>query len=203
MRSGILGGSFDPIHLGHLIVADDVLRRLALDRVVFVPAFRPPHKHGPLADYRHRLEMVRRATAFHPQFDVSAIEAGRPGPSFTVDTLAALRAADPADRLYFILGQDQYATMERWHRPERIPHLARLVVMSRPGTDRPALFPGHSPARVRFLDVIPVAVSAAAVRARLAKGESVGYILPTPVQDYLRRHRLYRNRPGKGEPCLE
>ena len=202
MRSGIIGGSFDPIHVGHLIVADDVLRKLALDRVVFVPAFRPPHKHSPLADYRHRLEMVRRATASHPLFDVSDIETGRPGPSFTIDTLTALRAADPDDRLYFILGQDQYAAMEHWHRPEELAHLARLVVMSRPGTARPQLFPGHSTARVRFLDVIPVAVSAAAVRVRLAKGESVGYILPTPVQDYVRQHRLYRNRLDKGEPCL-
>jgi nicotinate-nucleotide adenylyltransferase len=203
MRSGIFGGSFDPIHLGHLIVADDVLRKLALDRVVFVPAFHPPHRNAPLADYRHRLEMVRRATKFHSQFEASAVESGKPGPSFTVDTLAALRAANPADRLYFILGQDQYAAMGHWHRPGELPRLARLVVMSRPGTDRPPLFPGHSAACVRFLDVTPVAVSAAAIRARLAKGASVSYILPTSVQAYLRQHRLYRNRPDKGEPCLE
>lgn len=202
MRSGILGGSFDPIHLGHLIVADDVLRRLKLDRIVFVPAFCPPNRGRPVAGYRHRLEMVRRATAFHPRFEVSAVESSRPGPSFTVDTLACLQAANPSDRLHFILGRDQYALMPRWNRPGDLTRLARLVVMSRPGAARPPLFAGHPARRVRFLDVIPVGISAAAVRARLAKGVSVSYILPTPVCDYVRRHRLYRNRPGKGEPCL-
>jgi len=192
LRLGVFGGSFNPIHLGHLLVADDVRRQLRLDRVLFVPTFCPPHKRGPMVPYRHRLAMTRLATADEPGFELCRIEEQRPGPSFTVDTLAGLRAMYRGARLYLIVGADQYREVRTWHRPALLTRLARVVVMSRPDIKRPALFAGHNPRRVLFRTVIPVAIAAAAIRARLAKGHSVRYMLPVSADEYIRRHRLYR-----------
>ena len=115
MRIGVFGGVFDPPHLGHLLVADDVRQRLALGRVLFVPAFHPPHKAGPAAEYEDRLAMTRLAVADWPGFEVCTIEQRRDGPSYTVDTIAALRRILPRDSFYLIMGADQYGAMKRWH----------------------------------------------------------------------------------------
>lgn len=191
-RLGVFGGSFDPIHLGHVLVADDVRRQLRLDRVLFIPTWRPPHKRGPLTPYRHRLEMARLATIGEPGFESCAVEQDRPGLSYTVDTLDELRSRYRGSSLYLIVGSDQYRDVSSWQRPDLLTRLARVVVASRPGVERPALFPGHDPKRVLFRSIIPVGISAAAVRARLAKGRSVRYMLPVRVAQYVRRHRLYR-----------
>jgi nicotinate-nucleotide adenylyltransferase len=192
MRLGLLGGAFDPFHLGHLLVADDVRRQLGLDQVLFVPTFSPPHRRAPVAAFRHRLAMTRLGMAVLPGLGVLDIEAHLPAPSYTARTLAALRAALPEARLWFILGADQYSAMSRWYRPGEVGRLARLVVMSRPGEPRPRTWAGHSRSRVRFLDVVPVDIAAADVRARLASGRSVRYMLPTAVTAYVGRQRLYR-----------
>lgn len=194
-RLGLLGGTFDPFHLGHLLVAEDVRRQLRLDRVVFLPACRPPHRPRPVAAYEQRREMTRLATEGIPGFELLSLEEGRPGPSYTVDTLAGLRAVYPSASLHFLLGADQYRDVSTWHRPELLTRLARLVVMTRPGLKRPARFRGHDPARVRFCAVIPVAISAAMVRARLASGLSVRYMLPLAVHEFVARYRLYRRCP--------
>jgi nicotinate-nucleotide adenylyltransferase len=193
VRLGVFGGSFDPIHLGHLLAADDVRRQLRLNRVLFVPACRPPHKRGPLTSYRHRLEMTRLAIEGEPGFELCPIEESRPGPSYTVDTLRELQSLHCRASLYVIVGTDQYRDVASWHRPDLLTDLARVVVMSRPGVEQPALFPGHRPKRVLFRTIIPVGISAAAIRARLAKGRSVRYMLPVSVAEYVRRHRLYRS----------
>lgn len=190
----MFGGSFNPIHLGHVLAADDVRRRLRLDRVLFAPAFRPPHKRGPFAPYRHRREMARLAIKDEPGFELCRIEEARPGPSYTVDTLLELRSRCPGAALFLIIGSDQYREIASWHRPDLLTRLARIVVMSRPGVARPSLFPGHEPKRVLFRSVISVGISAAAVRARLAKGRSVRYMLPVRVNAYVKRHRLYRRQ---------
>lgn len=192
LRLGVFGGSFDPIHLGHVLVADDVRRQLRLDRVLFIPTWRPPHKRGPLTSYRHRLEMTRLAIAGVPGFESCAVEQDRPGLSYTVDTLAELRSRYRGASLYLIVGSDQYRDVSSWQRPALLTRLARVVVASRPGVERPALFPGHDPKRVLYRSIIPVGISAAAVRARLAKGRSVRYMLPVNVTGYVKRHRLYR-----------
>jgi nicotinate-nucleotide adenylyltransferase len=192
VRLGVFGGSFNPFHFGHLLAASDVRQQLRLDRMLFIPAFRPPHKRGPLAPYRHRLAMTRLATAAQPGLELCPIEEGRAGPSYTADTLCELRALYRGAALYLGVGSDQYRDVASWHRPEELTGLARIVVMSRPGIERPALFPGHDPKRVLFCTVIPVGISAAAIRARLAKGRSVRYMLPVRVAEYVRRHRLYR-----------
>jgi len=191
LRLGVFGGSFDPIHLGHLLAADDVRHQLRLDRVLFVPARRPPHKRGPLASYRRRLAMTRLAIGGQPGFELCRIEEQRPGPSFTVDTLAGLLSLYPGASLYLVVGSDQYRDVSGWRQPELLTLHARVVVMSRPGAERPAPFPGHDPKRVLFRSVIPVAISAAAIRARLAKGRSVRYMLPVSVSEYVKRHHLY------------
>jgi nicotinate-nucleotide adenylyltransferase len=191
LRIGAFGGSFNPIHFGHLLVADDVRRGLGLDRVLFIPAGRPPHKRGPLAPYRCRLAMVRAALDHEPGFESCPIEA-RPGPSYTVDTLGELRSLYPGASLYLLIGSDQYRDVASWHRPELLTRLARIVVISRPGVERPPRFAAHDPKRVSFRPVIPVDISAAAIRARLAKGRSVRYMLPVQVAEYLGRRRLYR-----------
>lgn len=192
MRLGVFGGAFDPVHLGHLLVADWVRLALRLDRLLLVPTFVPPHRRAPAAAYRHRKAMLGLGCRILPGLELLPIEERLPAPSYTVETLAAIRRESPGASLWFILGADQYAEMPRWHEPARVGRLARLAVISRPGAPRPRLWSGNSPARVRFLDVIPVDVSSAAVRARLASGRSVRYMLPTEVDRYISRHRLYR-----------
>jgi nicotinate-nucleotide adenylyltransferase len=199
LRLGVFGGSFTPIHLGHLLTADDVRRRLRLDRMLFVPTCRPAHKRGPMTPYRHRLAMTQLAIAGEPGFELCRVEERRPGPSFTVDTLAELKSLFPDASLCLVIGSDQYEDVSGWHRPLMLTQLARIVVMSRPGVRRPALFPGHDEKRVLFTPIIPVAISAAAVRERLAKGRSVRYMLPVKVSEYVTRHRLYRRRKTPAE----
>jgi len=193
VRLGVFGGSFDPIHFGHLLAADDVGRQVRLDRVLFIPACHPPHKRGPLTPYRHRLAMTRLAVDRETGFELCPIEESRPGPSFTVDTLRELQSLYPGASLHLIVGSDQYRDVASWHKPDLLTDLARIVVMSRPGVEQPPLFPGHDSKRVLFRSIIPVGISAAAIRARLAKGRSVRYMLPVSVVDYVRRHRLYRS----------
>ena len=197
MRLGVLGGSFDPIHLGHLLVADDVRRQLKLDRVMFVPTLQPPHRIGPLASFRHRIAMARLALESQSHLELCTIEERLPIPSYTVETLRAFRRRYRTAAIYFILGSDQYREMATWHEPLVVARLARLAVMSRPGIPRPALYPGHPGRRVAFVEVIPVSIAARVIRGRLAKGESVQYMLPTRVSDYIRRHRLYSETKGR------
>jgi nicotinate-nucleotide adenylyltransferase len=201
LRLGVFGGSFNPIHFGHLLAADDVRRQLRLDRMVFIPSCHPPHKRGPLTPYRLRLGMTRLAIDGKPGFELCPIEERRPGPSYTVDTLCELRSLFPGSGLYLVIGSDQYRDVASWDRPDLLTDIARVVVMSRPGVERPPLFPGHDPKRVLFRSIIPVGISAAAIRARLAKGRSVRYMLPVSVAEYVTRHRLYRS-PTTRRPAL-
>ena len=194
MRIGVFGGTFNPIHLGHLLVADDIRRRRALNRVLFIPAGTPPHKSTDIAPYLHRSSMVQLALKEDwPGLRYYPLERDRQGPSYTVDTLRELRAKHRRATLYLMVGADQYRDIASWRNPEVLPRLARILVMDRPGIKRPPLFPGHSPRLVQFVPVVPVSISAAQLRARLAKGESVRYMLPTVVSDYIEMHRLYQS----------
>jgi nicotinate-nucleotide adenylyltransferase len=196
-RTAVLGGSFNPIHYGHLLLADDVAERLELDRVLFVPAARPPHKpNADLAPAADRYAMVELAVAGHPKFAVSDVEFRRPGPSYTVDTLEALRI--PREELFLIVGSETFLDLLSWRSPRRVAELAQLAVVPRLGS---AFDPesaavrkvvheiGREPVIVRA-DSLPI--SASDLRRRVCEGRSIAYRLPEAVGAYIRAKRLYR-----------
>lgn len=191
---GVLGGTFDPPHIGHLVVACEALWQLALDEVRLVPAPRPPHKADvPVAPAERRAEWLERAVAGRPGLVVSRIELGREGPSYTADTLEAMAAAEPGVRLWFILGSDQLEGFPRWRDPDRILRLARLAVAARGPSDLAAtgaLAARVAPGRADVLDVPPIGVSATMIRRRIAAGEPVGHLLPAAVEEALVREGL-------------
>lgn len=213
-RTAIFGGSFNPVHYGHLLLADEVLEQLGLDRILFVPAGTPPHKPAAvLAPAADRYAMVKLATAGHPGFDVSDLELRRTGPSYTVDTLEAL-AAD-GEALFLLLGSETFLDLLAWRAPRRIAELARLIVVPRTGS---AFDPQGAPAqkvlreiglerfgRVEDRDRSPraalivhatsLALSSSELRRRAREGRSLAYRLPEPVMAYIRARRLYE-APG-------
>jgi nicotinate-nucleotide adenylyltransferase len=188
-RIGIFGGTFDPPHLGHVSVAADVADALRLDVVVWVPASRSPLKPDQdLSSGAVRLEMVRAAANADGRFVVDEVELERPPPSYTVDTLAALRGRHGSEaELFLILGVDQYRALEDWHEPDRVRSLATIVVMDRAGEGVEAR-PGVVPVRVRRVDV-----SSTAVRARVARGRSIDEMVPPGVATIIEREELYRS----------
>ncbi|HEX7118250.1 MAG TPA: nicotinate-nucleotide adenylyltransferase [Longimicrobiales bacterium] len=192
MKLGIFGGTFDPVHLGHLIAAQDAWAALELDRVVFIPAAVPPHKRGRVtAAPQLRLEMLRAATAGDPRFEVSDLELRRPGPSYTVDTLLELRERDPTGALFLLLGVDQFREFHTWRGPEEIARLADLVVLARDGAAASSL-PTHFPHR--WVAVTRVDISATEIRRRIAARLPVRYLVPAAVEEIIRRERLYGTR---------
>ena len=193
---GIFGGTFDPIHHGHLAIAEEAREALGLERVWFVPASLPPHKPGrPVTPAADRLAMLRAAVAGNPVFDVSEVELLRGGPSYTVDTLAELRAAGVVDP-WFILSAEALAGFPAWREPDRILELCRLAVVPRAGTEPldaawvEAAFPGRGD-RVRFLSGPLLPISGSVVRRRVAAGRSIRYLVPDPVARYIADHALY------------
>lgn len=192
MRTGLFGGTFDPPHTGHLIVAQDALTRLELARVVFIPAFEPPHKRGRDISPAHlRLAMLRAALEGDDRFAVDDIEIRRGGTSYTVDTLRALHAADPAAELFLLLGTDQYEEIETWREPAELRTLARIAVLSREGRHPVLRADGASRVPVTRIDV-----SATEIRRRVMAGEPIRYLVPAAVEAIIRQHRLYE--PGAG-----
>jgi nicotinate-nucleotide adenylyltransferase len=198
-RWGVLGGTFDPIHHGHLAIAEAAREELGLERVLFVPAGQPPHRHKPPgASAEHRAAMVGLAIAGAPAFGLSRLELDREGPSYTADTLAALTATAPgALDLWFILSAEAFAEFPTWHEAERVLAHCRLVVPPREGHPAPDL-PGlvaRLPAlagRVTLLDGPRIRLSASEVRTRARAGLSVRYLVPDAVAAYIADHRLYR-----------
>ena len=198
MRIGILGGTFDPVHLGHLLIAEESRIGLGLDQVLFVPAGRPWLKEGqPLTEARHRVKMVELAIASNLHFHVRLDEVDRSGLTYTVDTLEELRSEVPGDaEFYFILGLDAFESFHRWKEPDRILELCRLVVVSRPGyTDEErdrllARYRDHGD-RICLLPVNSVDFSATEIRRRAAEGISFRYQVPEAVERYILQQRLY------------
>lgn len=189
MRLGLLGGSFDPIHLGHLRAAENAREALQLDQVLFVPAGRPPHKPRTQAPGWDRFAMACLATSSHPAFLVSELELRREPPSYTVDTLGLVAAERPDDELWLIVGSDTLADLGGWRDSARIFELARLAVVSRPGSE-----PGPAPAGAR-VDLAPgpaLEVSSSQVRELLRAGREARYLIPDAVADYARKRGLYR-----------
>ncbi len=218
---GVLGGTFDPIHHGHLAIAEEAREALGLERVLFVPARVPPHKPGrPVTPAEDRLAMVALAVGGNPAFAVSRIELDRDGPSYTADTLAALdaerrREAErpatnvrsspcPPPELVFILSAEAFGQLPTWHEPRRVVELARLAVVPRPGHAFPSAAWLHEHLagledRVTFLDGPHLGLSGSEVRARAAAGRSIRYLVPDAVARYIAEHHLYRTDSWRHE----
>ena len=198
MNIGVLGGTFDPVHNGHLIVAEVVRARLNLAEVIFVPAGQPWLKTDRLiTPAKHRLEMLRLSLADKPYFKLSTMEIERAGSSYTIDTIVELRAKlTPDDELFFILGQDNLAQLPQWREPSRLIQLCYLVAVPRPGSPRPNLktletsLPGISQ-RVMLMDEPHVDISASEIRERVVRGLSIRHLVPEAVNKYIKENRLY------------
>jgi nicotinate-nucleotide adenylyltransferase len=194
---GLLGGTFDPVHCGHLAIAEQTREALGLEGVIFMPAARPPHKpHGASAPAEDRAAMVSLAIADNATFTLSRLELERPGPSYAVDTLEMLRADSPREYV-FILSSEAFAGLDTWRDPGRLLELCRVAVVPRPGyptldvssvTQR---FPGRED-RVLFMDGPRLGHSASDIRRRVREGRSIRYLVPAPVAQYIAERGLYR-----------
>ena len=194
---GVFGGTFDPIHHGHLALAEEAREALGLASVMFVPAATPPHKPGRrIAPAEDRLAMVEAAIAGNPGFGCARLEIDRPGPSYTVDTLEGLHDSHDAEHLWLILSSEALAGLPSWREPERVLELARLAVLPRGGElaiDERWVgehFPGRED-RFRFLPGPLLPISGSVVRQRVAAGRSIRYLVPDAVARYIAQHRLY------------
>lgn len=197
-----MGGTFDPPHVGHLMMAEEVRRRLCLDEVIFIPAGEPwikaSQKVSPAAE---RLAMVKLAVAGRPYFSVSDMEVRRPGPSYTWETLDELHRSYPGDELYFILGWDNLASLPSWHKPERIIAAAHLAAAPRVGSPRPdlkaleAAVPGIGQ-RTVILTEPEIDVSATAIRRRVELGQPIDHLVPPEVAEYIYARGLYFHKAG-------
>ncbi len=196
-RLGIYGGTFDPIHIGHLIIAAQIQASLNLDRIVFVPAGVPPHKDPALiTPASDRLAMLRLAIPGNPAFTVDTLELDREGRSFTADTLATFREREPDAERWFIIGGDSLADFHTWRSPDTIVSLARLAVARRPGWDIDIGSANRRvPATTGRIDVVDtplIDIASNEIRARVRAGRPVRYLIPDSVRDYIADHGLYR-----------
>jgi len=193
---GVLGGTFDPIHIGHLVVAEEARIKLGFREVLFVPAGQPWLKlDRNITPADHRVEMVRRAIADNPHFKLCTLEAERPGPSYTVDTLTTLRKQLGSEAsLFFILGRDTLAGLHLWKEPKKLVKLCRLVVAPRLGAKDlkhlEASIPGLLD-KVIQLDMPVIGISSSGIRQRIAQGLSVRYLVPDKVAEYIAKQKLY------------
>ncbi|MBK8525486.1 MAG: nicotinate-nucleotide adenylyltransferase [Betaproteobacteria bacterium] len=213
---GIFGGTFDPVHLGHLRLAEEAADKLGLAGVRWVPAGQPRHRETPQVAPMHRLQMVQIATAGNPRFSIDRAEVERDEISYTVPTLERLRQKfGPTQPLVLLLGADAYAGLPDWHRWQEIFSLAHIAVAHRPGfvidvetlpealadehrqrlAEAPALA-AETAGKITTYAMTPLAISATAIRAQLAAGDSLRYLLPQPVIDYIHLHNLYRSSDG-------
>lgn len=199
-RIVILGGTFDPIHIGHLAIAEDTRYTLGASHVLFVPAAQQPLKsYQHRASAAQRLRMAQLATADNPAFAVSDIEIRRGGVSYTVETVAEIHAQQSETEIFFTVGVDAAVTLPKWFEVERLLSLCRIVIVERPGYtfDPQALFAELPAARDRIL-VIPgpaLDISASEVRRRLSENRPIRYHLPTAVREYIEEHGLYQDAP--------
>lgn len=191
MKVGVLGGTFDPIHTGHLLLAEAAREELGLDKVLFVPAghqWRKEQVDRDIAPAEHRLAMVELAIADNAAFEASSIEIEREGPSYTAETLAALCMEMSEGELWFIVGADALADMPHWHQVERIFELASVCVAGRPGEgERSDMFED----RVSWLAMPEIEISSTDIRERVRAGKSVQYMVPAAVGDYIKQRGLY------------
>jgi nicotinate-nucleotide adenylyltransferase len=204
MRIGLLGGTFDPIHLGHLILAERVREEARLDGVWFLPSFQPPHKADVvITQYDHRAAMAALAIAGQPLFRVETIERDLPPPSYTAHTLAALQQQYPKAEFHLIVGADCLPDLPKWFQPQRILAQASLLAVPRPGVElwnaeklADELGIPAADVRLKIIDCPLVEIASRDIRARVAAGKSIRYLVPSAVEDYIQKQNLYRPSPA-------
>ena len=196
-RLGVMGGTFDPIHHGHLVAASEVQAWFDLDEVVFVPTGQPYQKsERSVSPAEHRYLMTVIATASNPRFTVSRVDIERPGPTYTIDTLTDLTTQQPDADLYFITGADALADILGWRSAQEMFELAHFVGCTRPGYRMaPAALEGMPPDRVTVVEIPALAISSSECRTRTARGEPVWYLVPDGVVQYISKHHLYQRQP--------
>jgi nicotinate-nucleotide adenylyltransferase len=189
MKIGILGGTFNPIHIGHLILAEEAREKLALDKIIFVPAYLPPHKdNADIAPAKQRLEMVKVAIRTNRKFSVSDIEIKRDGRSYTIDTLRAFKEIYPRDELYFIIGSDLLKYLDEWKELKDIIAMVKFIAATRPGYALEKI-----PSYISTLPIRAVDVSGFEIREAIRQGKSFRYLVPEAVFRYICKKRLYQN----------
>lgn len=192
---GILGGTFDPIHHGHLVAAEEARHAFGLHTILFIPCGQPYHKpKPPAASAEDRYEMTRLATASNPHFEVSRLEIDRRGPSYTIDTLEALQQARPNCCWHIILGADAVEEISSWKRPQKLLRQCRIIVVSRPGApweELEAALPTAYDEHVHRLEIPGLHISSTELRQRAAQGRPLRYLVPNAVAQYIRQHGLY------------
>lgn len=189
-KIGIFGGSFNPIHLGHLITVEEVREKLKLDKVLFVPTFLPPHKQK-LIDYHHRWTMVNLAIKNNPYFEISDIEKKIKGKSFTIETLRLLAQKYPKTQLYLIIGADEFLLLDTWHEPDKLTQYATLVVMLRP---QQKLDINRKMVKTKIIKVTQIDISSSEIRRAIKLGKSVRYKISEAVYDYIKKNKLYLSK---------
>lgn len=212
MKAGIFGGTFDPIHLGHLRAVEEAALQLGLQRVLMIPSARPPHKTGSnVTDFSHRMEMTRLGAEDNPLLQVLDLEGTRSGPSYSVDTLESLRLEmGPEVRFHFMMGMDAFLEIESWHRCRRLFHLAHFVIINRPESrdddfrnlmtrmgstpaEDPCLYLAPGGNTIRRITTTSIDISSTEIRRLVRRGESIRYLVTEPVRRYISRKGLYLN----------
>jgi len=199
MNMGVFGGTFDPIHSGHLIIAEEARLKLGLTRIIFVPAGQPWLKtNREITRAVHRVEMVKRAIAGNAHFELSTIDVDRPGPSYSVDTVSIIKKQlGGRAKIFFLIGWDSLAEIPEWHKPARLIQLCKLVAVVRPGFSRPDLKSLESSApgiahSVVWLDISPIDINSSDIRDRVAQGLSIHGMVPEAVASYIKEKKLYQ-----------
>ena len=195
-RVGILGGTFDPPHVGHLVLADCAIESLGLNELLFVPAADPPNKDGTRLPVEHRVGMLERILPFNARFKLSRVDIDRPGPHYTVDMVRILRHQLPDADLYFVMGSDSLRDLITWHRPADLIELVRLAVMRRPNADatpdtHAAVLP-RLPERAVMIDAPRLDISSTEIADRLRQGKTVRFLVPDTVLDYIHTYAIYQ-----------
>ena len=200
MRLGLFGGRFDPLHLGHLLLAETARSRLELDEVWFIPSKAPPHK-ATAAPAEVRYEMALLATATNPHFRVSRLELERPGTSYTVDTVETTKEQQPDADLFYLTGADAYKDIATWKRARELVAKVQMVALTRPGSSLDGLEP-YFKNHVKRLETPLFEVSSTDIRQCLKTGQSVRYLLPDSVAAYIAKHRLYQTQAALSPPLI-
>ncbi|MFB6765420.1 nicotinate-nucleotide adenylyltransferase [Bacillus altitudinis] len=187
-KIGLFGGTFDPLHNGHLLMASEVRFQVGLDEIWFIPNHKPPHKTGQKrAESHHRVKMVEKAIQTNPHFRVELIEMEREGPSYTVDTVELLKKRHPEDEFFFMIGADMVEYLPKWHRIDDLLQMITFIGMKRPGYEGSTAYP------LLFADVPAFDVSSTLIRQRMKQGKPVDYLIPKAVECYIKEHHLYES----------